>query len=107
MTLFISFTDENFDKLVTKSKLPVVVCFSASWCAPCKALQPRLESLALEIPDVKVGKIDVEENPKTSSLFPIMSVPLVLLFLNGDVVAQITALETVESMIEEINEYLS
>jgi len=79
-----TFTDANFDTEVLKSDLPVLVDAWASWCGPCLMLAPIIEELAKELEGkVKVGKMNVDENPETPSKFGIMSIPTVILFKEG------------------------
>ena len=83
------FTDANFDKEVLKSKEPVLVDFWAEWCGPCKMLGPTIEELAKEYAGkVKIGKVNVDENPGVSSKFGIRSIPALLMYKNGEVVQQ-------------------
>lgn len=84
------FTDENFDREVTKHKSPVLVDFWASWCAPCRAIAPHIEELASEYQgQVKVGKLNVDEEPNTASSLGIRALPTILLFKDGQVVEQV------------------
>ena len=83
-------SDTNFKKEVLDSGLPVLVDFWAKWCGPCKMVTPILEELAREYANkLKIGKLDVEENPKTATLYGIMSVPTLIFFKNGKVIGQL------------------
>lgn len=78
------FTDQNFDSEVLKSDLPVLVDFWAPWCSPCLMLASTIEELAKEFESkVKVGKMNVDENPETPGKFAVMSIPTVILFKEG------------------------
>ncbi len=92
------FTDANFKKEVLESNLPVLVDFWATWCGPCKMISPIIEDLAREYAGkIKVGKVNVDENPKTATLYGIMSIPTLLFFKNGKIVGQATgALNKIE-----------
>ncbi|MFH1075124.1 MAG: thioredoxin [Candidatus Firestonebacteria bacterium] len=84
------FTDTNFDKEVLKAAEPVLVDFWAEWCGPCKMLGPTIEELSKEYAGkVKIGKVNVDENPGVSSKFGIRSIPALLMFKNGEVVGQV------------------
>ena len=80
----INITDQDFKKIVLESETLVVVDFWAPWCAPCRMVSPVIEELAEEYKGkVVVGKMNVDENPETSSQFGVMSIPTVMLFKNG------------------------
>lgn len=80
----ITLTDQNFQKEVLKSTLPVLVDFWAPWCGPCQTQEPIIEELAKEFKGkVKIGKLNVEKNPQTASRFQIMSIPTLIIFNNG------------------------
>lgn len=82
---FLHITDDTFEAEVLKSELPVVLDFGATWCGPCRALEPRIIELANEYAGkIKVGKVDVDNNPNTAAKFGIRSVPTVLFFKNGE-----------------------
>lgn len=86
----IHLTDENFDAEVTKHNHPVLVDFWASWCAPCRAIAPHVADLANQYQgQVKVGKLNVDEQPNTASHLGIRALPTLLLFKNGQVVEQV------------------
>ncbi|NQT05433.1 MAG: thioredoxin [Dehalococcoidia bacterium] len=82
--------DSNFDQMVLQSKTPVLVDFWAVWCGPCRMVAPVVEELAGEY-DGKVTftKLNVDENPKTSSQYGIMSIPTLLIFKDGAPVSNI------------------
>ena len=84
------FTDENFDTDVTQSELPVLIDFWAVWCGPCKAIAPVIEEIAGEYEgQVKVGKVDVDQNQNTAMKFGVRSIPTLLVIKDGEVVNQI------------------
>ena len=84
------FTDENFDTDVTQSELPVLIDFWAVWCGPCKAIAPVIEEIAGEYEgQVKVGKVDVDQNKNTAMKFGVRSIPTLLVIKDGEVVNQI------------------
>lgn len=81
-------TDENFDAEVSASSGLTIVDFWAAWCGPCRTVSPIIEQLAGKYRDrgLRVAKLDVDENPKTSSRFNIRSIPSILFFKNGQLV---------------------
>ncbi len=87
MSNTVQFTDANFQSEVLESDQPVLVDFWAAWCGPCRAVGPTIEELAEQYDGtVKVGKLNVDENPQSPSGFGIHSIPAVLLFKDGEVV---------------------
>lgn len=83
----IHFTDENFNKEVLSSDIPVLVDFYADWCGPCKMLAPVIETLAEEYEGkVKIGKLNVDNAPDTAQKYGVMSIPTLLYFKAGEVV---------------------
>lgn len=86
-------TDESFEQEVIRSDRATLVCFTAAWCGPCKALSPLLEQIAGErINDLKVVKVDIDESPKTPISLGIRSVPTVIAFRNGTEIARTVGL---------------
>jgi thioredoxin 1 len=77
-------TDAEFESLVLKSQVPVLVDFWATWCPPCRMIAPIVEQIHGELGDkVKVMKMDTDENPSTSMSLGIMSIPTVIIFKDG------------------------
>lgn len=79
----ITVTKGNFDEEVKNSSLPVLVDFWASWCGPCRMLSPLVDEVAEERSDVKVCKINVDEEPELAAQFGVMSIPTLIVFQNG------------------------
>ena len=78
-------TAENFEQEVLNSTKPVLVDFWASWCGPCQMLLPVIEELAGELTDVKVCKINVDEQPRLAVEYNVMNIPSLLVFKEGKV----------------------
>ncbi len=91
------FTDANFQSEVLESDQPVLVDFWAAWCGPCRAVGPTIEELAEQYAGtVKVGKLNIDENPQAPSGFSIHSIPAVLLFKDGKVVETLVGVQPKE-----------
>ena len=84
----ITITNKNFDQEVLASDKPVLVDFWATWCGPCRMLAPIIEEIAESRSDIKVGKVNVDEEGELAVRFGISSIPTVMVFKNGDVAAQ-------------------
>lgn len=81
----VTVTKDNFEQEVIGSNQTVLVDFWATWCGPCKMIAPIVEEIAAARPDVKVCKIDVDNEPELAIRFKIMSIPTLLVFKNGEV----------------------
>lgn len=87
---YIEINDTNFDQEVLQSDVPVIVDFWAEWCAPCRVIGPMVDELAQQYSGkIKVGKIDVDQNPQSSMNYGIRSIPTLLFFKDGKPVDQI------------------
>ncbi len=80
----VTVTGENFAAEVLGSDKTVLVDFWASWCGPCKMLSPMVEQIAEERPDVKVCKINVDDEPELAEQYGVMSIPNLIVFQNGE-----------------------
>jgi len=78
----------DFEQQVLRSPVPVLVDFYADWCGPCRAIAPVLEELARETPRARIVKVNVDDNPELAAQYRISAIPQLLVFANGEVVAQ-------------------
>jgi thioredoxin 1 len=100
-------TDDSFDQEVLQSELPTVVDFWAEWCAPCKRIAPILEDIAAEYEgQLKVTKLDVDENPNTAGVYGVMSIPTLLVFKEGEPVERIVGYMPKERLMDKIKPHM-
>jgi thioredoxin 1 len=98
-------SDSNFESEVLKDQQPVLVDFWAPWCGPCRAIAPVMEELAKEYENqVKIVKMNVDDNPSTPSKYGIRAIPTLILFKNGEVVGQVTGAVSKNNIKEMINQ---
>lgn len=93
------FNQENFEREVLQSSEPVLVDFRASWCGPCRMLDPVIEELSHEANGYKVGSVDVDESPELATRYGIMSVPTVAIFRNGGIAASTVGVQTKDTLL--------
>ena len=84
----VNINKSNFEKEVLNADRKVLLDFWAPWCGPCRQVVPLVEQIAEERPDIKVGKINVDENPELALRFGIMSIPALVVMENGQIIRQ-------------------
>lgn len=105
----LTFTDNNFSEEVLNSDKPVLVDFWAPWCGPCQMMGPIIDELANEMKEknVKIGKLNVDDNQDTAAEYNVLSIPTFLVFKNGKVVDQLVGGVQKEKLSEVINRHLA
>ncbi|HKM22060.1 MAG: thioredoxin [Paludibacteraceae bacterium] len=97
-------TKNNFDTEVMNSEKPVLIDFWASWCGPCKMLSPVVDEIAEETTDVKVGKVNVDEQPELARQFGVMSIPTLVLIKDGKVAEQSVGVKPKDTILKMIKQ---
>ncbi|AEH22235.1 thioredoxin [Thermodesulfobacterium geofontis OPF15] len=101
-------TDQNFEKEVLKSEVPVLVDFWAAWCGPCKVIAPIIDEIAEELEGkVKVCKINVDENPITPGKYGIRAIPTLIIFKKGEPIEVIVGAVSKSVILNALNKALS
>src|SRR3989304_3244712 len=98
--MFLELTDKNFNEEVLQAKAPTLVDFRAPWCGPCKVLGPIIEELAKEMANenVRIGKLNVDENSETPGRYGVMSIPTLIIFKAGQPVEQLVGVQEKEEL---------
>jgi thioredoxin 1 len=99
----VAISDRTFETEVLKSETPVLVDFWATWCPPCKMIAPILEEIATEKNgQIKIAKIDADENPSTVQHLGVMSLPTLILFKNGAEVSRVIGYRTKKQLVQQV-----
>lgn len=103
----IHLTDENYDEVVLKSDVPVLIDFWATWCGPCRMIAPIIEELAVEYEGkLKVCKLDVDNNQKVAMMYGIRSIPTVVIVKNGEEVDRVLGAVPKQHFVERIKNHI-
>lgn len=104
----IEITDQNFQQEVLQSNIPVLIDFWAVWCGPCRMVAPIVEEIANEYDGkVKVGKLDLDNNPQTAMDYGIRSIPTLLFFKDGKLVDQIVGAVPKRNIVQKLDAHVS
>lgn len=107
MAEFVHIDENNFEQMVLKAEMPVLVEFGATWCQPCKQLEPVLLKLGEEWgARVRLAKVDVDESPDLTVHFRVMGVPTVILFKGGQAAARFSGYQSREKVLEKLAAFL-
>ena len=96
----VKLTTDNFDQEVLQAQQPVLVDFYADWCGPCKMMAPVIEQISNEETDIKVGKINIDENIEIAQKYKVMSIPMFIAFKNGEVAAKTLGAQPKEEVLK-------
>jgi thioredoxin 1 len=100
-------TDDTFEAEVIQSDTPAIVDFWAPWCAPCHMIAPILREIAADYDgQLKVAKLDVDQNPQVATQFGVMSIPTMILFKDGEAVERLIGYMPKERLLEKIAPHL-
>ena len=96
----ININKNNFQNEIMNSEKPVLLDFWAPWCAPCRMLAPVVEEIASELADIKVGKINIDEQSELANKFGIMSIPTLVVMKNGKIIQQVSGVRPKNAILE-------
>ena len=100
------FTDANFSEEVSSSSIPVLVDFWAPWCGPCRQITPMIEELSQEnVGSVKIGKVNIDDNPSAAQQYGVSSIPTLMLFKGGEVVERFVGVQPKSRLQEALDSH--
>jgi len=103
----VELTAASFEKFVSRNELPVLVDFWAPWCGPCRMIGPVIEQLAAEnVGSVKVGKMNIDESPRTAAGYGVSSIPTLMVFKGGEVVDRFVGVQPKDRLQAALDEAL-
>lgn len=103
----VNLTEGSFDEVINSADTPVLVDFWAEWCGPCKDIAPILEQISDEkVDEIKIAKVDVEENGGLALRFGVRSIPMMILFKDGEVAHSLVGSRGKEQLLSELAPYL-
>jgi thioredoxin 1 len=100
-------TDSNFQAEVLESETPVLVDFWAVWCGPCRVIAPVLEEINSERDDLRVVKLNVDDNPQTAATYDVLSIPTMIVFKNGEPANRIVGAMPKRRLVQELEPTLA
>lgn len=98
------FTDANFNKEALEADKPVLVDFYADWCGPCKMMAPIIDELSKEYEgEIKIGKLNIDDNPNTTSQYKVMTIPTMMIYKDGKVVDTVVGVVSKNILAEKLD----
>lgn len=108
MSVFVQIDESNFEEEVLRSDIPVLAEFGAVWCGPCKRVEPELEKLGESFSGkLKLAKLDVDESSNTTIRYQVMTVPTIILFVNGEPRERMSGYQSRDRIMSKIEQYLT